>query len=132
MKFSKILTKQNYFIMIFLLLAILIASFSPSPLSSNKENAIPPAQAATGPTDSPTNDGYWTDEGNYSTSFSGLGTEANPYKISTQKQLAGLSYLVNNGNETYQSAYYQQTADLDMSDYWWVPIGTSASRFTGF
>lgn len=132
MKFSKILTKQNYFIMIFLLLIILIASFSPSPLSSNKENAIPPAQAATEPTDSPTNDGYWTDAGNYSSSFSGSGIESNPYKISTQKQLAGLAYLVNNGNETYQSAYYQQTADLDMSDYWWVPIGTSASRFTGF
>ena len=37
----------------------------------------------------PTNDGYWTDSGNYATSFAGgSGTESDPYLIETPQQLA--------------------------------------------
>ena len=74
----------------------------------------------------PTNSGYWTDAGNYATSFAGgTGTEDDPYLISTPQQLAYLSYLVNNSstNSQYASLYYKQTANLDMSQYWWDAIG---------
>ena len=37
----------------------------------------------------PTNDEYWTDSGNYATSFAGgSGTESDPYLIETPQQLA--------------------------------------------
>ena len=74
----------------------------------------------------PTNDGYWTDAGNYATSFAGgTGTEDDPYLISTPQQLAYLSYLVNNSstNSQYASLYYEQTADIDLSAYYWSGIG---------
>ena len=53
----------------------------------------------------------------------GTGTESDPYLISTARQLAGLAYNVNNGTN-YSGVYFLQTADLDMSMYWWDAIGT--------
>ena len=82
----------------------------------------------------PTNSGYWTDAGNYATSFAGgSGTSSDPYLISTPQQLAYLSYLVNNSstNSRYASLYYEQTANLDMSNYYWKPIGSSSYSFEG-
>ena len=82
----------------------------------------------------PTNDGYWTDAGNYATSFAGgTGTEDDPYLISTPQQLAYLSYLINNSSSysTYRSKYYEQTANLDMISYYWVPIGEDSNNSFG-
>ena len=81
----------------------------------------------------PTNDGYWTDAGNYATSFAGgSGTSTDPYLISTPQQLAYLSYLLNTmANVSFRGAYYDQTANLDMSKYWWDSIGTSECYFDG-
>ena len=75
---------------------------------------------------------YWTDEGNYADSFAGgSGTESDPYKIATPEQLARLAYLINSSstNSTYKSLYYVQTANLDMSEYWWESIGYSSSYY---
>ena len=75
---------------------------------------------------------YWTNEGNYADSFAGgSGTESDPYKIATPKQLARLAYLINSSstNSTYKSLYYVQTANLDMSEYWWESIGYSSSYY---
>ena len=77
---------------------------------------------------------YWTNEGNYADSFAGgSGTESDPYQISTPKQLARLAYLINSSstNSTYKSLYYVQTANLDMSEYWWESIGVSSYYFSG-
>ncbi len=71
----------------------------------------------------PTNSGSWTDSGNYDTSFAGSGTEGDPYQISTPQELAGLAYNVNFGGNNYSGAYFKQTADIDVSAYWWDPIG---------
>ena len=82
----------------------------------------------------PTNDGFWTDAGNYATSFAGgSGTSTDPYLISTPQQLAYLSYLINTSstNSQYRSLYYEQTANLNMSAYWWDAIGTSSRYFSG-
>lgn len=112
MKFSKILTKQNYFIMIFLLLVILIASFSPSQLSSNKENTIPPAEAAT----EPVNKDRWSDDASYiDREWEGSGTEEDPYLIGTAEELAGI------GGST-RGRHFKQTNDIDLSAHYWTPL----------
>src|SRR5699024_10734876 len=81
----------------------------------------------------PLNDGYWSDEGNYSTDFltTNEGSESRPYYISTAAELAGLAYLINNSetNAQYNSCYFLQTADIDLSDYWWDAIGSSSSIY---
>ena len=70
--------------------------------------------------------GYWYDH--YDNSFSGSGTESDPYLIQTEEELAGLAYNVNNGTN-YSGVYFLQTADLDMSMYWWDAIGESSSIY---
>ena len=79
----------------------------------------------------PTNSGYWTDAGNYATSFAGgSGTESDPYLISTPQQLARLAYLINgSSSSSYRSLYYEQTTNLNMSAYWWDAIGYSSSYY---
>ncbi len=82
----------------------------------------------------PDNDGYWTDAGNYATSFAGgTGIESDPYLISTPQQLAYLSVLINDSstNSQYASLYYEQTTNLNMSAYWWDAIGYSSSYYFG-
>lgn len=82
-----------------------------------------------------TSGGYWTDEGNYSSSVNfsgGQGTEADPYVIGTAQDLARLAYLVNNGtdneNNRMKGKYFVQRADIDLSGYKWMPIGKDGSR----
>ncbi|MCL2283214.1 MAG: hypothetical protein FWC26_07850, partial [Fibromonadales bacterium] len=63
--------------------------------------------------------------------FSGEGTEASPYLISTAQQLANLATLVNSGNTHYSAAHYKLQNNIDISEYdsnWnngegWIPIG---------
>ena len=67
---------------------------------------------------------FWTDdEVTKDTSFAGSGTENDPYLISSEEELAGLAYNVNFGGNNYSGAYFKQTADIDVSAYWWDPIG---------
>ena len=76
----------------------------------------------------------WLDDPSYYDHvFEGMGEKDKPYLIQTNKELAGLSYLIQNYNETYVGKYFKLTADVDMSEYYWVPIGTSAaSAFRGY
>ena len=62
--------------------------------------------------------------------FEGSGTASDPYLISSAEELAGLAYLTNiSTSTTYNNndVYYLQTADIDVSAYWWDAIGTSSS-----
>ncbi len=78
----------------------------------------------------PTNEsGYWTDSGRYSTTLSGSGSKTDPYKIENAQQLAGLAYAVNSGSDFWFSGvYFKQTADIDLSEYYWQPIGIYFDR----
>jgi hypothetical protein len=51
---------------------------------------------------------------------------ASGYRIETAAQLAQLAYLVNNG-ETFEDATFTLTADIDLSEYYWIAIGEEAS-----
>ena len=63
----------------------------------------------------------WTDYA--AESFAGgSGTEDDPYQIGTPEQLAKLAKDVNEGT-SYAGKYFKLTADLDLSEYVWMPIG---------
>ena len=53
----------------------------------------------------------------------GSGTKDDPWLISTDKQLAKLAHDVTNGN-TYPGNYFKLTADIDLKQGKWMPIGT--------
>ena len=72
----------------------------------------------------------WTDYS--SEELSGAGTEADPYIIATNEDLAFMAYMINNeGNEHYASAYYLLVDNLDMTGKFWEPIGTEENPFAG-
>jgi hypothetical protein len=82
---------------------------------------------------------YFAIEGRHRGEFDGLGTEQNPYIIYTHEELALLATLVNDGNETYNAAYYKLANNLDLSAYGedfnngkgWIKIGTQENPFYG-
>ena len=62
----------------------------------------------------------------YANSYAGGdGSKTNPYKIATAEQLAKLARDVNNGNtsQAFLGKYFKLTADIDLSDGIWMPIG---------
>ncbi len=80
----------------------------------------------------PTNDDSWANH--YADSFAGgTGSEADPYQIETAEQLSLLAVNVNSGTN-YSGIYFEQTADIDLSAYWWDAIGTytSSSNYNEF
>ena len=66
--------------------------------------------------------------------FNGSGTEADPYQISSSYELQLLSELVNDADTTaeYTSCYYIQTADIDLKNVAFVPIGTFEKTSASF
>ena len=81
---------------------------------------------------------FWVDEGNYTYTYAGgSGTELDPYLIETPQQLAGLSayifYNQTSGTSIthFDDVYFKQTKDIDLSAYYWLPIGTSGTLFAG-
>ena len=93
-----------------------------------ENKTTPPTNAET--TIVPYNPDNWTDPGNYDTvnvatgdGFSGGdGSEADPYIISTARQLAGLAKLASTGGtKTYK--YYKLGGNIDLLDHYWTPIG---------
>ena len=82
----------------------------------------------------------------------GTGAASNPYKISTADQLANLASAIFNADSTYVTAtnpavpvvkvtdniyeaytgsYFELTADIDLANTPWVPIGRYGMRFNG-
>lgn len=60
----------------------------------------------------------------------GDGTQGAPYQISSAVELANLAKMVS-GGETYESTYFELTADIDLGGKEWTPIGTKDSQFAG-
>ena len=129
-----------YFLCFALFLGIVVI-WNPLSLSSTPTED---SQAADGPTNT---SGYWTDSGRYDISWYnnpdtetyGDGSESNPYIIDSAEDLAGLSWLVYtkgqegnpldySGAYTFQGKYFKQTANIDLSLYYWQPIGISYTR----
>ena len=64
----------------------------------------------------------WLDEGNYSTEW--YHSDINTYEISSPQQLAGICYMVKNG-DNLQGKYFTLTQDIYLTDYQWVTIPES-------
>lgn len=62
--------------------------------------------------------------------FTGEGTENNPYKITTEADLAYLAKMVNAGT-AYANKFFEQTVDLDLGNNTWTPIGNNSKQFSG-
>ncbi|HKL95673.1 MAG TPA: hypothetical protein VJ856_00175, partial [Paludibacteraceae bacterium] len=60
----------------------------------------------------------------------GDGTPGNPYQISNADELAYLAQQVNMGSN-YLGVEFILTADIDLADKSWTPIGNSVSSFSG-
>ena len=60
----------------------------------------------------------------------GDGTPGNPYQISNADELAYLAQQVNLGSN-YSNEYFVLTADIDLANSPWTPIGNSVSSFSG-
>lgn len=60
----------------------------------------------------------------------GTGEENDPYQISTAAQLAYLAQKVNAG-EAYRYKYIVLTADIDLANKEWTPIGIYRNSFQG-
>ena len=70
-------------------------------------------------------DGAW--DGSIATAFAGgTGTESDPYQIADGAQLAYLASEVNKG-QPYENARFVLTADIDLGNHAWTPIGNSFS-----
>jgi len=52
------------------------------------------------------------------------------YQISNREQLAGFAYLVNNGTN-FSGKTVALTADIDLGDNEWIPIGNTKAAFAG-
>lgn len=116
-------TKDYIFmIIILLLLLFLYATFNNNSIENKNDNTY----AVSTPIVSTS--GYWIDSGRRGSSFGGgSGTSTSPYIISTAQQLAYLSYKVYNGT-SYLGKYFKQTADINLSSYYWQPIGSFYNR----
>ncbi len=62
-------------------------------------------------------------DGSVTTSFSGSGTAASPYIIDTAAKLAGVAQLTNNNTGWSGGKYFVLTADIDLNNRQWTPIG---------
>jgi len=60
--------------------------------------------------------------------FAGAGTATNPYKIQNVEDLKKLAKKVNSGT-TYEGKHFQLTANIDLKNEEWTPIGTKV--YTG-
>ena len=67
---------------------------------------------------------------NADTDFEGECTEANPYKINSAEDLKTLAQKVNSGT-TYEGKYFKQTADIDLENKEWTPIGNINNSSNG-
>ncbi len=117
---------KSKFVMI---LALVLALFGGALLlffGQNQKTVIKDTVAVDGPTNQ---EGFWTDDGRRASGFSGgTGYEDSPYQISSAEELAFLAYQVNEMGQTYAGRYFILTNNIDLSEYYWQPIGMQYDR----
>lgn len=74
--------------------------------------------------------GNWTDNCS-SDVITGGGTQNNPYIIDTAVKFAYIAWGINNGYTQWNTAFYKQTANIDLSAHNWVPMNTFAGYYDG-
>lgn len=74
--------------------------------------------------------GNWSDNCS-SAVITGGGTQNNPYIIDTAVKFAYIAWGINNGYSQWNTAFYKQTANIDLSEHYWVPMNTFAGYYDG-
>ena len=74
--------------------------------------------------------GNWSDNCS-SAVITGGGTQNNPYIIDTAVKFAYIAWGINNGYSQWNTAFYKQTANIDLSEHNWVPMNTFAGYYDG-
>lgn len=74
--------------------------------------------------------GNWSDNCS-SAVITGGGTQNNPYIIDTAVKFAYIAWGINNGYTQWNTAFYKQTANIDLSEHYWVPMNTFAGYYDG-
>ena len=69
-------------------------------------------------------------DGTSTAEFGGDGSEASPFVIANGEQLARLAQDVNGGTD-YEGKFFKLTADIDLGEKEWTPIGGSNKYFKG-
>ena len=112
-----------------LCIIVLLTSLVPASAwagNSDIESWTPPS-APEKPTEQ---DGTWTKEGNYDTSW--YNDSAIDFTLTDEKDLAGLAVLVNGGNTfAGKTITLADNGTFNLSAHTWTPIGTSSSMFAG-
>lgn len=63
----------------------------------------------------------WLSYGNYSITW--YNKNSKEYTINSEKELAGIAYLVNNGYTTFKGKTIKIAKNLNLRSYKWIPIG---------
>ena len=76
-------------------------------------------------------DDDWSNIGNYNIDWYTSNKNNIEYTLTTNKELAGLAYLVNNGYYEFKGVTIKLGADIDLTGKYWSPIGYGGSVFRG-
>lgn len=71
--------------------------------------------------------GDWITDGSPTIWTSGDGSAEDPWQIERAQHLAYLAQQVNGGNK-YATKYFILTANIDLEDHYWIPIGSSTTN----
>ena len=114
---NKLRLNKNLNFMIFIIFILIIVFILSFKITSNNYSKVSENSIAAS--------GNWD---NYRASgfAGGSGTSSNPWQINTAEQLAYMSYIVRN-NQSYSAGYYKLTANIDLSEHFFTPIGYNFS-----
>lgn len=73
----------------------------------------------------------WADSGNYSLAWYTNSASAKEFSISSEKEMAALAYLVNNGYADFSNKTIKLEKDLNLSAHIWIGIGKDGYSFKG-
>lgn len=74
--------------------------------------------------------GNWSDNCS-SAVITGGGTQNNPYVIDTAVKFAYIAWGINNGYSQWNTAFYKQTANIDLSAHYWNMMNSFAGTYDG-
>ena len=143
---SQLITVFLCYFLCFALFLGVVVIWDPMSKSTSEQTIAVDDTTPTGPTNV---DGSWITDDRYSIEWfrnaeDGVGSSAdNPYIIDSAEDLAGLSWLVYtkgqegnplvgntdySGSYIFRGKYFKQTANIDLSLYYWQPIGINYTR----
>ena len=125
--------KLKYFIslmaLVFMIVSTIMCVEPKSNLDiSNASLPIENSQEVEQPSNEPTSSWY---SYRNSSQITGNGSVALPWTIYTPGNLAYIAYMIQQGYSQYISGHYKLMSDLDMNNYYWVPITTFSGVFDG-